>query len=139
MGRFVIVGTADSGGSGTDPFASRAGEPERVGCAWLFEATARVEDVERALRAAIAEYFRSGEGARVRRGEGLERIGWCDAIPWIPDELWERHGLRVFRHPDVERILLDEEEDLGEELPPAGATAASAPPGSLVTWRGGRT
>jgi hypothetical protein len=37
----------------------------------------------------------------------------------VPDEVWQRHGLTALRHPEVERVLLDEDEDLAEELEPA--------------------
>lgn len=123
MSRFVIVSMPARSGESPDQFAEiTRGEVSAAttGCAWLFSATPRVDDPESALRTAVQEYFSSAEGRRVRDSEQLEHLGWCDAIPWIPDDVWERHGLTVFRHPDVERILLDEEEDLAEELSGAG-------------------
>ena len=120
MARFVIINTLVSTVRESRLFSDVVARGERrdvpVDCAWLVEAVAAVDDPESAMRAAIAEFFSGEEGARVRAGEGLDRLRWCDAIPWIPDEVWERHGLTVFRYPEVERILLDSEEDLAEEL-----------------------
>lgn len=86
------------------------------GCAWLFRASARVDDPEEALREAVRDYFSSEEGRRVLEGEELRPLTWEAAIPWVPDEVWARHGLEAFRHPEVQRVVLDGSEDLAEEL-----------------------
>jgi hypothetical protein len=137
MSRFIIVSMPGAAIPGPGRFAeidqADAGVP-RAGCAWLFSAVAGVDDAEGALRAAVGEFFATEEGQAVREGEGLATMGWCDALPWVPDEIWQRHGLTVFRHPDVERIILDEEEDLAEELfealPIRSSALASAVPSS---------
>lgn len=128
MSRFIIVTTPGTAAPPSVAFAEPSDRrpPEATGCAWLFSAAAGVDDPEAAMRAAVAEFFCSPEGDQVRQGERLDRLGWCDAIPWIPDETWQHHGLTVFRHPDVERILLDDDEDLAEDLPPASRGESTA-------------
>lgn len=136
MSKFIIVSVPGSGAPESTLFANPIqddSEQPDAGCAWLFSAAPRVDDPEEAVRAAVREYFATPEGERVRAGEGRERWGWCEAIGWVPDGIWERHGLSIFRHPDVERIILDEEEDLAEELTGAagrGSTTRVAPPPS---------
>lgn len=131
MSRFVIVNVPPVQAaviSGPAPDASQQDALDG-GCAWLIRVSPGVDDVEEALRAAVREYFASEEGRRVREAEGMEQVRWCDALSWIPDELWQAHGITVFHHPEAERIILDGEEDLAEEL--AGmemAVAAAAPP-----------
>lgn len=123
MSRFIIVSLpveARRLPGRFDSLADWESEPVDAGCAWLFSAGAEVEDAEEALRRAVTEFFGSEDGQAVAEGESAARLGWCEAIPWIPDEVWERHGLTVFRHPDVERILLDAEEDF------AGRTATTS-------------
>ena len=121
MARLVIINTHGSAAREPQLFSDflprDEGRQAPIDCAWLFEAAASVDDPESTMRAAVAEFFSGEEGSRVRAREGLVHLRWCDVIPWIPDEIWERHGLTVFRHPDVERILLDSEEDLAEDLP----------------------
>ena len=128
MSRFIIVsapGVAPTPARHpADRFADGSASLE-AGCAWLFSAAARVDDPEEAVRAAVREYFATAEGAQVRESEGMERLSWCEAIRWVPDDVWERHGLDIFRHPDVERIILDEEEDLAEEV--IGAVGRESP------------
>jgi hypothetical protein len=143
MSRYVIVTLPGAPPAAADSFAGYVrveAAPAGAGCAWLFAAAAEVEDPETALRRAVTEFFRSPQGERIRRGEELTKLGWCDAIPWVPDETWARHGLTAFRHPEVERILLDEQEDLAEEDPVAGAVGASVTAranGSMPTRREG--
>lgn len=119
MSRFVIVSMPAERGSARSGFrglAPSVGAALDGGCAWLFRAAATVDDPEEALRAGVREFFASSEGRRVRQREEMERIEWCEVIAWVPDAVWERHGLTLFRHPEVERIILDAEEDLAEEL-----------------------
>ena len=135
MSRFFIVNTVSWRGA-RDPreheltYGDRSGQC--TGCAWLFTASSAVDDVEAALRAAVLEHFGSAAGRTLREREALTPFTWGEAIPWVPDEVWKRHGLTALRHPDVERILLDEEEDLAEELEPAPPLAyepgVGAPP-----------
>jgi hypothetical protein len=123
MSRFIIVSVPGAAASPSRHYADSVTDDSaevEAGCAWLFSAAPRVDDPEEAVRAAVREYFASAEGTRVREGEGMERVGWCEAIRWVPDATWERHGLTVFRHPDVERIILHDEEDLAEELTGSG-------------------
>ena len=126
MSRFFIVNTVSWRG-GQEPPAGELTDSDRrgqcTGCAWLFSAAPGVDDAEAALRAAVIDYFGSAVGRRLRQTEGLTPLTWEEAIPWVPDELWRRHGLTALRHPEVERLLLDEEEDLGEELPAEGLAA----------------
>jgi hypothetical protein len=126
MSRFFIVNTVAWGGARNArehelTYGDRAGQC--TGCAWLFTASAGVDDVEAALREAVLDHFASGAGRRLRETEALTPLTWEEAIPWVPDEVWRRHGLTALRHPEVERVLLDEEEDLAEELEPAAPLA----------------
>jgi hypothetical protein len=119
MSRFVIVTVASASAplSRLEVIANVTDAADvETGCAWLFSADARVDDPEDAMRAAVSEYFTTVGGRRVRESEGMDRVGWCEAILWVPEEIWQRHGLTVFRHPDVERIILNDQEDLAEEL-----------------------
>ena len=128
MSRYVIVSVPPAPAPPAVGLDRLPPVPE-AGCTWLISAEQRVDDAEEALRAAVREFVTSEAGQRVRQGEGSEMFGWCDALAWIPDEVWEAHGLSVFRHPDVERIILDAEEDLAEELTDnavAGGHAAGA-------------
>lgn len=126
MAKFFIVSTAcravDSHGGVAD---SDSGERAASvgGCSWLFSADPAVDDPETAIRTAVVSYFDSAEGQRVRTREGLSFLGWEEAIPWVPDETWLRHGLTAIRHPDVERLVLDTEEDLSEEISAPQATS----------------
>ncbi|HEX6926850.1 MAG TPA: hypothetical protein VF167_15615 [Longimicrobiaceae bacterium] len=119
MARYVIVTLPGQPRSRRPPFEiSLATEEDRAdpGCAWLFRASAEVADAEEALKSAVREFMLSPEGEAALGGESDDWLDWCEALGWVPDEIWERHGLRVFRHPDVERILLDPEEDVAEAL-----------------------
>jgi hypothetical protein len=119
MSRFFIVGTAGSTVGRTATFTNSTcgeGAAQSAGCAWLFSAEAVVDDAEAALRDAVMAFFGSDEGRRVREGEELVSLSWEEAIPWVPDRVWREHGLTAIRHPEVERILLDRDEDLAEEL-----------------------
>lgn len=128
MSRFVIVslpGQPTRSSGQFDGPADRDTGGVETDCAWLFSASPEVEDAEEALRTAIAEFFGSAAGREASEAESGGPLGWCEAIRWIPDEVWGRHGLTVFRHPDVERILLDRDENLVEEstLPKPGSPA----------------
>ena len=119
MSRFFIVNTVSWGGArepGERELTYGARSGQCTGCAWLFTASPGVDDVEAALREAVLEHFGSAAGRRLRETEALTPLTWEEAIPWVPDEVWRRHGLTALRHPEVERVLLDEEEDLAEEL-----------------------
>lgn len=119
MAKFFIVSTACRAVDSRRGLAdSDAGEraDSVAACTWLFSADPGVDDPETAIRTAVVSYFDSAEGQRVRTGEGLSFLGWEEAIPWVPDEIWLRHGLTAIRHPDVERLVLDSEEDLSEEI-----------------------
>jgi hypothetical protein len=129
MSRYVIVSMPSARSDARSGFHDMARPADDVvdgGCAWLFRAEPGVDDPEEALRASVREFFESSEGRRVLQQEGMDRIEWCEAIAWIPDAVWERHGLALFRHPEVERIIVDAEEDLAEELR-GGATGAGRP------------
>lgn len=117
--RFLILNTVDweacrglADGKLREDVAARRIQ----GCTWLFRAGARVDDPEEALRDAVRDFFSSEEGLRVLQGEDLRPLSWEAAIPWVPDEVWERHGLEAIRHPEVERVVLDGNEDLAEGL-----------------------
>lgn len=130
MSRFFIVNTVAWGGA-REPRASELTYGDRSGqctdCAWLFIASPGVDDVEAALREAVLEHFGSATGRRLRETEALTPLTWEEAIPWVPDEVWQRHGLTALRHPEVERVLLDQEEDLADELGPAAMPPAPQP------------
>jgi hypothetical protein len=128
MSRFFIVNTVDwaaSAGDGPE-LTRRAPQGQCTGCAWLFRAAPEIDDVESALRAAVTEFFAGAEGGRIREREEMAELRWEEAIPWVPDEAWAAHGLTVLRHPEVERLLLDREEDLLEEVQDRGAGRAEA-------------
>lgn len=114
MSRFAILNTTPH----PPPAARtpRAGEAEPCGCVWLFRVEPRVDDVREAARDAVLAFFTTEAGRRVREGEQLASLRWEDAVGWVPDEVWARHGLEPLRHPDVERVMLDGEEDLAPEI-----------------------
>lgn len=117
--RFLIVNTVDWDACRglTDGTLREEEAVRRVqGCTWLFRASAAVDDPEEAMRDAVREFFASEEGRRVLKGEDLARLDWEAAIPWVPDEVWDRFGLEAIRHPEVQRVILDGSEDLAESL-----------------------
>ena len=118
MSRFFIVNTVASprDADGTEDLTGAPLEGQCTGCAWLFRAEARIDDPEAALRGAVTAYFGSPRGRGIIEGERLSSLRWEDAIPWVPDEVWEEHGLAILGHPEVERLLVDAGEDLLEEL-----------------------
>lgn len=120
MARFAILNTVDwtacrdlACGHTTEEKAMH----RLTGCVWLFRVEARVESVAEAARDAVREHFSSAEGRRHLGTE--EELGWEEAMRWVPDPVWARHGLEPLRHPEVERVLLDGEEDLRGELAPS--------------------
>jgi hypothetical protein len=119
MARYAILNSLDWSACG-ELAAGRVSEAEAAsrlsGCTWLFRVEPRVGDVEEAARDAVQDFYRSAEGRRARQDEGSERLGWEEALAWVPDEVWARHGLEPVRHPEVERVLVDAAEDLGAEL-----------------------
>ena len=125
MSRFFIVNTVDWSRvpDGGQDLTGASPEGQCTGCAWLFRAGPEVDDLESALRAAVSELFSGPEGRRIRGGEELETLRWEEAIPWIPDEAWSAQGLTILRHPEVERLLLDREEDLLEDEREGSSTA----------------
>lgn len=120
MSRFAILNTVDwdaCAGIGTAGLGERELVDRLSGCAWLFRVEAEVEDVAQAAREAVQEYFASEEGRRILRSEEITVLGWEDAIQWVSDESWASHGLELLRHPEVERVLVDADEDLILPLP----------------------
>ncbi len=115
--RFAILNTIEWGNCRAVA-AGQLSEEEAMesltGCAWLFRVEAEVESVEEAAREAVRAYFSSEEGRRVIEREELAALTWEEAILWLPDEIWKRHGLEPIRHPDIERVILDADEDLRE-------------------------
>ncbi len=113
--RFAILNTIEWGNCRAVA-AGQLSEEEAMesltGCAWLFRVEAEVENVEEAARDAVKTYFASQEGLQVIEREGIEALTWEEAILWVPDEIWKRHGLEPIRHPDVERVILDADEDV---------------------------
>ena len=117
MGRFAILNTVDWEGCRS----LAAGELTEIevmkrlnGCAWLFRVHDGVESIEEAARDAVAAFFTSDEGRQIRAREEIARLTWEEAVVWLPDEIWLRHGLEPIRHPEVERVLLQAHEDLLE-------------------------
>ncbi|CAN5695051.1 hypothetical protein BH23GEM7_BH23GEM7_25940 [soil metagenome] len=128
MARYAILNTVEW--EGCRALAAGQLREEEVmqrlsGCAWLFRVEDGTGEVEEAARSAVREFFSGEEGRHLLEREQLEALTWAEAILWMPDEVWKRHGLQPIRHPDVERIILDADEDLaagaeeavGENLP----------------------
>jgi hypothetical protein len=119
MARYAILNTVDW--QGCRSLASGEVAEEEVmqrltGCAWLFRVSDGVDSVEDAARAAVRSFFSSTEGRNVARREEVRALSWAEAMAWVTDEVWERHGLEPICHPEFERVILDAAEDLG---PPA--------------------
>jgi hypothetical protein len=115
MARFAILNTVDwdaCAGIGTRGLGRRELVDRLSGCAWLFSVEAEVEDVAEAAREAVQEFFSTDEGRKILRSEEITRLGWEEAIPWVSDEVWASRGLELLRHPDVQRVVVDADEEL---------------------------
>lgn len=120
MSRFAIFNTVDwdaCTGMGNSALSERELVDRLSGCAWLFRVEPEVEDVAQAVREAAREFFATDDGLRVLRSEDITSLRWEDAIPWVSDEAWGRHGLELLRHPEVERVMVDADENLIAPLP----------------------
>lgn len=126
MSRYAILNMVDAEGCralASGKLTEEDALSRLTGCVWLFRVSAEVDDVEMAARDAVREYFSSEEGRRTLQDEDLTSLTWAAAISWVPDEVWARFGLEPIGHPDVERVLLDSEEDLRGELDPPTLSA----------------
>jgi hypothetical protein len=79
----------------------------------IIEVQDQVDNVEEALRAAVKEYLQTEDGQ-----DDISRTGyfdWGSAFTYVPDEIWEKHGLNVQRSEVItETVDLNENEDLTE-------------------------
>ena len=85
----------------------------------LFFVSQQVEDVEAALRAAVEEFLTTPEG-REAVEDTHHDFNWGDAIVYVPDEIWGKHGLKLLGEPNYETVFVDQDERLCPELCPHG-------------------
>ena len=68
-------------------------------------------DPEVAIRAAIADFFEHPTEDCAEAFIG-HYPNWGDAIEWVPDEAWARHGLRRLRTPIVAHRISVHHDDI---------------------------
>lgn len=74
-----------------------------------FEVIAPIESAEHALRNAVAEYLTT-DGGKKAIDDTCEDFNWGDSVNYVPDEIWEKHGLRP--HPRITNVMVDQDEVL---------------------------
>lgn len=74
----------------------------------VFRVATAVTDPEAAMRAAVADFLATPEGMQAIRDSAYD-FNWGDAVTEVPDEFWQRHGLRLLSTPRrVVRVDQDE-------------------------------
>lgn len=51
-------------------------------------------DADKSFRAAIQEYLKTKQGKTVAQENGND-FNWGDAMLCVPNEIWEKHGLKM--------------------------------------------
>ncbi len=68
-------------------------------------------DAQYSMRAAVKEYLSTEEGKQIAE-DNMQDFNWGDAILHIPDELWEKYGLRMVTHLTDNVIVVNHDENL---------------------------
>lgn len=63
------------------------------------------EQIEKAMRAAVAEYLSTDEGKQVAKSID-NWFNWGDAMIHVPSEIWKKHGIFI-DWPPTETIQID--------------------------------
>lgn len=69
----------------------------------------QTEEVEKAMREAIAEFLATSEGKECSEG-CCDDFNWGDAVTEVPDEIWAKHGLRLENSVKGHDIIVDQDE-----------------------------
>jgi hypothetical protein len=85
----------------------------------LFDVRNDVQDPERALRSAIAEYLATTDG-KLSIEHSCDDFNWGDAVLDVTPEIWHKHGLKPRYNDCVIRV------DQDEVLIPSSKTASSS-------------
>lgn len=104
------------------PFRLIAFERERTSENWrrtdYFLADTTLESPEHAMRTAVAEFLASADGEESIE-ETMGDFNWGDAIEYVPDDIWSKHGVRMkYAHQpylvtgSVLEITVDQDERL---------------------------
>lgn len=106
----------------TTAFKLLAFERERINENWrrtdYFLVDRSVEIPEQAMRAAVAEFLASADGEESIE-ETMGDFNWGDAIEYVPDDIWSKHGIRIkYAHQPylVEGSVLEISVDQDEQL-----------------------
>ncbi len=70
-----------------------------------------VDNVEQALRDAVNEFLSTDFGAKVII-QNNGHFNWGDAILYVPEFIWSKHGLHSIRHEESVDIIVDHDEEL---------------------------
>lgn len=81
---------------------------------WIdtFEVEDFVENPERAIRDAVKEFLDTDEGKKAL-SYTCHDFNWGDAVVYVPEEIWKKHGLR-FRTVKSVDVVVDQDEVLCE-------------------------
>lgn len=99
--------------NGTKPFLLTRYDGEDIHVDILqAKADMDAKQIEAAMRAAVAEFLQTDDGKQaVQHAAG--RFNWGDAITYIPDDVWNRHGIYVKSSPEVDtEVVLNHNEIL---------------------------
>lgn len=65
------------------------------------------EDPEQSFRTAIKEFLETEEG-RAAIENSCDDFNWGDAMMVVPDEFWEKHGIRELSRGDIVTVQITE-------------------------------
>jgi hypothetical protein len=65
-------------------------------------------DFEAALREAVAEFLKTEDGKQARLA-ACDDFNWGDAIMYVPDECWAKHGLKMVTD-SIETLRVNQDE-----------------------------
>ena len=71
-------------------------------------------DAEMALRAAIADFLLTDDGKQAIR-DTMEDFNWGDAVMILPNETWEKHGVRFISPHEPVTIMGRSEVDVRQD------------------------
>lgn len=78
----------------------------------LLEVDDSIKDAETAIRTAIKEFLSTPDGMDAMV-DSCDDFNWGDAIMYVPDEIWAKHGLRIIPEPMYVSIYVSQDEVLG--------------------------
>lgn len=78
---------------------------------WINHFIVSSDNPEQKLRDAVKEYLQTDDGKKMIEATSYD-FNWGDAINYVPDEIWEKHGVKPVYESQAVTITVDQDEVL---------------------------